>query len=179
MADTPMGQIWRGRLAFVALSFLIIFLQLLPLDARPGGWPPPDILLLIAVAWSTRRPEMAPISFIAVIFMMTDLLFQRPPGLWAGLVVIFCEILRRRARQFRNTPLLIEWVSIAIGIVAITALHRLVLAVVVSPQAPLGLTILQTGLTICLYPVIVLVAHLVFGVSRPAPGATDSLGHRL
>lgn len=179
MAETPSRQIWIGRATFILLSGLIIFLQLLPLDTRPEIWPVPDFLLLIAVAWSARRPEMAPITFIALMTLLADLLFQRPPGLWAGLVVILCEVLRRRAHQFRNTPILLEWLSVGVGIIAITLAYRMVLAITVTPQAPLTLTIIQTAMTIALYPVIVGLAHLLFGISRPAPGQTDSLGHRL
>ena len=177
MADTPTARVWTGRGLFVVLSGLIIFLHLLPLDSRPDTWPVPDVLLLMAVAWSARRPEYAPITFIALITLLADLLFQRPPGLWAGLVVILCEILRRRARQFRNTPILLEWMSVALGIIAITLANRMILAIVATPQAPITLTILQTGMTILLYPAIVGLAHVLFGVSRPAPGQTDILGH--
>ncbi len=179
MAETPTMQIWTGRAVFVLLCALVIFLQLLPLDTRPEIWPVPDFLLLIALAWSARRPDFAPITFIAIIFMLADLLFQRPPGLWAGLVVILSEILRRRSRQLRNIPIMLEWMSVALGIIMITVIYRLVLAIVLTPQAPLGLTIIQMAMTIFLYPVILGIAHLVFGVSRPAPGQTDSLGHRL
>lgn len=179
MADTPNAQIWTGRIVFVLLSALIIFLHLLPLDSRPESWPVPDFMLLIAAAWSARRPEFAPITFIALVTLLADLLFQRPPGLWAGLVVILCEILRRRARQFRNMPILLEWMSVALGIIAITVAYRLILAIVATPQGPITMTILQTGMTIALYPAIVGLAHVLFGVSRPAPGQTDSLGHRL
>lgn len=179
MAETPTAQVWTGRITFILLSCLIIFIQLLPLDTRPDIWPVPDFLLLIAIAWSARRPEMAPITFIALVTLLADLLFQRPPGLWAGLVVILCEMLRRRARQFRNTPILLEWLFVGLGIIAITLTYRLVLAIAVTPQAPLTLTIIQTVMTILLYPAIVGLAHVLFGISRPAPGQTDSLGHRL
>ena len=172
-------QIWTGRAAFTALAGLIIFLYLLPLDTRPDTWPVPDFMLLIAVVWAARRPDYAPVTLIAAIFLLTDLLFQRPPGLWAGLVVILTETLRRRARQIRNMPLLLEWVFVAVGMVAISFAYRIALAIVVMPQAPLQLTIIQLIMTIVAYPVIVGAAHLLFGVSRPAPGQTDSLGHRL
>lgn len=179
MAETPTVQIWTGRLIFVVLAALIIFLQLLPLDTRPEIWPLPDFLLLIALGWSARRPDFAPVTFIAAIFLLADLLFQRPPGLWAGLVVILTEVFRRRARQLRNTPILLEWGSVAVGIVAINLAYRFALALTATPQAPLTLTILQIAMTILCYPVILGIAHLVFGVSRPAPGQTDSFGHRL
>lgn len=179
MADTPSMQVWTGRMVFVALIALIMFIQLLPLDTRPDVWPVPDFMLIIALAWSARRPDYAPVIVVALLFLLADLLFQRPPGLWAGLVVILTEVLRRRARQIRNSPLALEWGSVAVGILAITLVHRFALTIVMTPQPAFGLTLVQMIMTIVLYPVVLLVAHFVFGVSRPAPGQTDSLGHRL
>lgn len=179
MAETPTVQVWIGRLSFTLLFFAVIFLYLLPLDTRPDIWPVPDFMLLIAVVWTARRPDYAPVTIIAAVFLLSDLLFQRPPGLWAGLVVILTEMLRRRARQIRNMPLMLEWVFVAVGMCAVTLAYRLALAIVMMPQAPLSMTMIQLVMTILVYPVIVGIAQLLFGVSRPAPGQTDSLGHRL
>ena len=113
------------------------------------------------------------------VFLLTDLLFQRPPGLWAALVVVLTETLRSRSRGLRNVPLVLEWGTVAFGIVAITLANRLVLAIMLTPQAPLTLTLIQMVMTIMIYPVVVLVAQVLFGLTRPAPGQVDSLGHRL
>ena len=179
MADTPSMQVWAGRMMFVAVIGLIMFIQLLPIDTRPDVWPVPDFMLIVTVAWTARRPDFAPVLMIAFLFLLADLMFQRPPGLWAGLVVILTEVLRRRARQIRNSPLLLEWGSVAVGIVGITLAYRIALSIVMTPQPAFGLTLMQMVMTIVLYPVILVIAHFVFGVSRPAPGQTDSLGHRL
>ncbi len=179
MAETPATQVWIGRATFVTIALALIFLQLLPLDMQPGRWAPPDLLLAATLAWSARRPDYAPFLVVATIFLLTDLLFQRPPGLWAALVLILTEVLRARAIKIRNMPLLLEWGGVAIGIVAITIANRIVLTIVMLPQAPLGLTLIQMLMTIAVYPVVVFVGQYLFGVARPAPGAVDSLGHRL
>ncbi len=179
MAETPTTTLWLGRAMFLCLCLLLIFLQLVPLNLEPGGWAAPDLLLAVTVAWIARRPDFAPFIVIAVLYLLTDLLFQRPPGLWAALVLILTEVLRARATRIRNVPLMLEWGSVAVGIVAITIINRTVLAIVMMPQAPLGLTLIQMLMTIAVYPVVVIVAHYLFGVARPAPGAVDSLGHRL
>lgn len=179
MAETPTMQVLTGRTLFVCLFGAVLFAQLLPLDARPETWPMPDFLLLLAAVWCARRPDYAPITFIAILFMIADLLLQRPPGLWAGLVVVFTEVLRRRSRQLRNSPFLLEWGSVVAGVVIISLIYRFALAVVLMPQPPLALTFIQMVMTILAYPIVVLVAHAIFGVSRPAPGETDSFGHRL
>ena len=145
----------------------------------PIRWIAPDFLLLLALTWVVRRPSFTPALLIAAAFLLADFLFQRPPGLWAGLVLILSEILRRRARSLRTLPFWIEWSTVTIGIAAITMIDRFTLTMVAVPQASMGLTLLQLTLTIIAYPVVVFVSYAVFGVSRPAPGQVDALGHKL
>jgi len=179
MADTPAGKLFAGRCMFVAILLTIIFVQLMPLDALPRRWPWPDFMLVATLVWVARRPGFAPFWIIAVIFLLADLLFQRPPGLWAGLIVILTETLRKRTANIRNMPIGLEWGTVAVGIISVTLIYRLVMSVVLLPQTPLGPTLIQMGMTILFYPLVVAVAHLIFGVSRPAPGQVDNLGHRL
>lgn len=179
MADAPSTRLWIGRASFVGVAALIVFAQLLPLGHVPRAWAPPDLLLAFTVAWAARRPDYVPVLLVAAVFLMTDLLFQRPPGLLTALVLILTEMLRMRAAGLRNVPFLLEWATVAVGIVAVTLGYRLVLAVVMVPQAPLALTLIQMMMTIFAYPVVVLISSILFGVSRPAPGAVDALGHRL
>ena len=179
MADSPAARIWIGRGVYLAVATAIVFLQLLPLDTAPPAWAPPDVLLAVTLAWVARRPEFLPFFVVFLVFLLTDLLFQRPPGLWAALVLILTETVRSRARGLRNVPLALEWGTVAMGIVAITLGNRLVLAIVMTPQAPLTPTLVQMVLTIAIYPVVVAVAQILFGLTRPAPGQVDSLGHRL
>lgn len=179
MADRPSAQLFIHRLVFVGLALLIVFFQLLPLDTQPGNWAAPDILLACTLAWVSRRPDYLPVYVIAALFLLTDLLFQRPPGLWTALVVILSEMLRARAQSIRNMPIGLELFTVAVGIVGITLANRVVLAIVMTPQAPLGLTLIQMIMTIATYPLILIVAHFAFGVTRPAPGQTNSFGHRL
>lgn len=196
-----------GRVTFVLLGLFIIFTHLIPLETVPpslGGsslepitqpratagtetdvlfdpirWIAPDLLILLALAWVTRRPSFAPVLAIAVIFLLADMLFQRPPGLWTALVLILSEILRGRARSIRTLPFWMEWGTVALGIIMITIINRFTLSMVLVPQGPLGLTLLQLMLTMAFYPVVVFVSYILFGVSRPAPGEADALGHRI
>jgi len=151
----------------------------MPIDTLPRRWPWPDLLVVTTMVWVARRPDFAPFWVIAGLFLLTDLLFQRPPGLWAALVLILSEAIRKRAPNIRNMPIGLEWGTVTVGIVAITLIYRLTLAILFLPQAPLGLTLIQMAMTILFYPLVVVLAHFIFGVSRPAPGQVDSLGHRL
>lgn len=179
MAELAPMKVWVNRTVFLGLCFVIIVMQLAPLDLRPAVWAPPDVLLAVTMVWVARRPDYLPVIVVAAVFLMADLLFQRPPGLYAALVVLLTEAIRRRSRGLRNISFMLEWGSIAFGVVAITVANRVVLVALVTPQPPLGLTLIQMISTILIYPIVVLVAHLLFGVSRPAPGETDGRGKRL
>jgi len=208
MADNTLARRRAiGRITFVALGLFLIFTHLIPLETVPPSlgrstlepitlpratagtqtdvlfdpvrWVAPDFLILMALAWVTRRPSFVPAIAIAAIFLLSDLLFQRPPGLWTGLVVILSEMLRSRARAMRTLPFFLEWATVSIGMIAITGVYAITLSLVLVPQGPLGLTLLQLLLNIIFYPAVVFVSYAVFGVNRPAPGEVDALGHRI
>jgi len=179
MADTPKADIWTGRVVFLALALGLMFLRLLPLDTLPPRWVGPDLLLGVALVWAARRPDFLPILLIAAVFLLADLLFQRPPGLWTALVLILTEALRARARTLRGGTLSTEWLTVAVGIVVITLANRFILALMVAPLPPFGLSMMEMALTILVYPLLAGLAAVLFGVRRPAPGAVDKLGHRL
>ncbi len=179
MAEHPTAHIILSRAIFIALALVIVFIQLLPLNTVPGNWAAPDLLLACTLAWVSRRPSFLPVYIVAALFLLTDLLLQRPPGLWTALVIVLTEMLRARAQRMRSVPLALEWGAVAMGIVGITVANRIILAIVMTPQAPLGLTLIQMIMTILIYPVVLVVAHYAFGVTRPAPGQTNNYGHRL
>ncbi len=179
MAERNDSKTWVQRGVFILLAFVLIVVDLVPLDMRPSLWVAPDLLLLATLAWVVRKPAYTPVVVIAVVFLMADFLFMRPPGLWAALVVIMTEMIRRRHREFRNMPWLVEWGTIAFGIVVITIANRIVLALVMSPQAPLALSLIEMTATILAYPVVLLVAHFVFRVTRTSPGEIGSRGQIL
>ncbi len=149
-----------------------------PVDT-PRRWIAPDLLLLITLAWVARRPSFVPILGVAAVFLLSDLMYQRPPGLWTALVLILSETLRARTHSMRTLPFWLEWATVAGGILLITAIYRFTLSMVLVPQASLGLTLIQATLTIACYPLVVFVSYALFGVNRPAPGEVDEFGRRL
>ncbi|MBM1219728.1 rod shape-determining protein MreD [Ponticoccus sp. SC2-23] len=179
MAEPASARNWGGQLSWLAIVILIMFVNLLPLNTLPRSWAGPDLLLVVTLVWIARRPEFVPAPMVAVVFLLADLVFQRPPGLMAALVLILTEMLRARSVSMRQLPLTLEWASIALGIVIISLIERMVLALTLIPQPPFSLSLMEAVSTALVYPIVVLLAYLVFGISRPAPGEVDSLGHRL
>ena len=169
--------IWR--VAFVTLAALVAFVQLLPLGSGAGGLPGPDLLSLLAIVWVLRRPDYVPVLLIAIVMLLGDFLFMRPPGLWAAITVLGTEFLRVREQGMRDLPFFVEWGLVASVLLAMTLGEALVLLILVVPQPPLGLTLIQLILTVIAYPLVVGLTTLVFGLRRAAPGDVDDMGRRL
>ena len=179
MAEQTRSRPTLGQFIFALVAIMLIIAQLLPLETRPATWAAPDWLLAVTLVWVSRRPEYAPVTLIAAIFLIADFVFQRPPGLWAALVVMLTEVIRARSKTIRNLPFSLEWGTVAVGILAIVCVNRVVLTLVLTPRPPFGLTVIQSGMTIVFYPLMVGIAYILFGINRPALGQVDNRGHRL
>lgn len=141
-------------------------------------WVGPDLLIAFAFAWSLRRPEYVPILMLALLFLLADLLLQRPPGLWAVLALLACENLRGRSRSLRDATFGAEWIAISLLLVGILLMNRIVLSILLVSPPPLRLGLLELGMTVLFYPVVVFITRMVMGVRRAAPGELDTLGGR-
>ena len=138
----------------------------------------PDLLIAFAFAWSLRRPEYVPSLLLALLFLLADLLLQRPPGLWAVLALLACENLKGRSRSLRDATFGAEWIAVAVLLTVILITNRIVLSVVLVTPPQLRLSLLELGMTILVYPAVVFVTHSLMGVRRAAPGELDALGGR-
>jgi rod shape-determining protein MreD len=178
MNNFSLSHVWAMRFWFLALCTLIIFFHLIPLETAPRRWAPPDLLIAFTLAWVARRPDYVPALNVAIVMLMADLLFQRPPGLMALLVVLGCEYVKNRSGGPGETGFVVEWFNACIVIAAITLLDRLVLAMMLVDRAPLSLHLIQMLLTMAVYPFVALFSETVLGVRKLAPGNTDALGYR-
>lgn len=176
MAEAQGAALWLGRATFVALGVAVIFFALLPLDTGVPRWAPPDLLLALCLAWSARRPDLVPALSIAAVALLADLLYQRPPGLFAALTLLGCTYLKSRARSLRDAGFWVEWATAAGVMVAIAVSYRAGLALVAVPQPPLGLFLVQAMTTVAAYPAVVVASRLFFGLRRS--GASDPAGAR-
>lgn len=178
MGDNIALHKWAMRAIYLGLALLVIFFSLLPLQTLPRGWAGPEIIVAITFAWVLRRPEFVPPWLVAAVLLLADLMFHRPPGLWAALVLVGAETLRARHVGLRDMTFAVEWVSVVTTLVAITLGYRVVLAVLMVDQAPLGLSLMQMVMTLFIYPVVVLLSQTVLRVRKPTPGDIDALGGR-
>lgn len=184
---------------FLGLAALMTFYRLLPLgsygflqdtgtqsDIPAGGmgfslsnFSAPDFLLCLTLAWVVRRPDLLPAPVIVGYFFVEDLLLLRPPGLWALIVLMGSEFLRTRTEQLRGYGFWLEFLLVIALMLAMFLANRAILAIVMVPQVPLGLSFAQFLGTVAIYPFVVAVSHFVFGLRKPATGEVDALGQRL
>ncbi len=179
MVDPLTLRLWGGRGLYLGLVALIVFLRLLPLETEPGGLTAPDLVLCITAAWVLRRPDHVPPLMIAGVFLTCDLLFLRPPGLWALIVLAAAEFLRAREALARELPFPLEWAMVALVLAAATLAELVILAVLFVPGPGLRLALGHMLVTILAYPAVVATLWLAFGLRRAAPGEVDSFGRRL
>ncbi|WP_146587118.1 rod shape-determining protein MreD [Puniceibacterium confluentis] len=179
MVDQGAARTWTMRAAFIAISLVIMFFHLLPLETTPRRWASPDLLVALCFAWALRRPDYVPALAVAAVMLLADLMFQRPPGLWAALVVMAVHWLKRRERRQRETTFVLEWFTVAGCLITITVVYKVVLLILIVPSGTLFLTLMQLAMTILFYPLVVVLSHLGLGVRRAARGEVDRLGHSL
>lgn len=179
MAERGSAHLWIMRSAYAGLCFLVLFVQLLPLDTLPRVWAAPELILLVTFTWALRRPEFVPAPLIAFVFILADLLLQRPPGLWAALVLIAAETLKARSAGLRDLTFPAEWFTMAVTLVAITLIYRVVLSLLLIDQAPVMLSLVQMVMTLIAYPLVVLISKSLFGIRKRAPGELTALGQRI
>ncbi|MEM6824567.1 MAG: rod shape-determining protein MreD [Pseudomonadota bacterium] len=179
MAEVVKPRIWRNRALYLGLAFLLVFERLLPLGELSGRLPGPDLILVLTYALALRRPDAVPTLLVAGVFLMTDVLFMRPLGLWTACVLLGLEFLRAREPISRDQPFLGEWTMVAGTILAVTVLNTGILSIFAVIRPTLGQILIQMIVTALVYPAIVVFCSGVLGIMKVSPGAVDPLGNRL
>lgn len=179
MVDPITTRRWAHRALFLGLAALVLFLRLLPVNPTSHGIPGPDMMVAFTLAWVLRRPEYVPALLIVLVFLVEDLMFWRPIGLWPLIVLAGTEFLRAREEASRDLPFAIEMALVGSVMAAMLLLNRLVLGLLMVPQPPLGLELLRMLATLAAYPFVVALSLLAFGLRRAAPGEVDAWGNRL
>lgn len=179
MVEALKRSVWIYRILFVFLALGLLLVRLLPLGHDVGGWPGPDLLLCLMLAWVTQRPDHLPIGLIAVVVLAEDMVLMRPPGLWTALVILATEFLRARSALTRELGFAAEWLLIAGVMVIMLLAYRFVFLITFLEQPGFGFAFAQTIGSILCYPVIVVMLRFAFNLRKPAAGELDSMGRRI
>lgn len=179
MAENSPARLWSMRATYFGLAFVVFFFHLLPLQIMPSRVAGPDILTVLTFAWALRRPSYVPMLSVAVVMLLADFLFHRPPGLWALLVLLAAEWLKVRGRHVRENTFVAEWITAATALFVITVIYRVILAVLIVTPGMLSLWVMQYGMTVAVYPLVAAISYLALGVRRSTPGEYDHTGRPL
>lgn len=161
-------RLWSLRAVFVAIVAAVLILALLPLDVAAPAIPGPDIVLCVVLAWVLRRPDVLPAVLIVGAILLEDFLFQRPPGLWALLVLAGSELLRNQAYREGDRTFAMEYGLVIVTVLGMMLAERVLLAIAFVPQPSLGAHMLHLATTLAAYPFVVAISVFVLGV-RPRP----------
>lgn len=179
MNELSASRLWMMRAAFALVVISILFFHLLPLQTAAGGLIWPDLILAFALAWSVRRPQYVPAVLLAALFLLADLLLQRPPGLWAALALIACERIKQQSRMLRDASLATELASVAAWIIGIGLAYRIILALLFVDMPPVGPALIQIAVTVAAYPLVIGFTHAIMGVRKATPNDIGNKGARL
>ena len=115
---------------------------------------------------------------VAGLFLLTDLMLGRPPGLYAALSLLAFSNLSSRAITMRDMPFSVEWLTVAFAIAFVMLGHQLVLIILlVEPPAP-ALMFSQMAMTVLTYPLIAAITRFGFGLRPIGLGEINALGQR-
>ena len=178
MAERSPAKIWVMRFAYLALALLILFAHLLPLEFTPRWFGGPDVLAALTFAWALRRPQYVPMLLVAFVLLLADMLLQRPPGLWAGLILLGTEWLKSRDRALRENTFFAEWVTVATVLLLALVTYRAVLGLLLVSPGALSLSFMQYGTTMAIYPLMAGLSYLVFGSAKGHKDDLDQMRHR-
>ncbi|MCI2399347.1 rod shape-determining protein MreD [Aliiroseovarius subalbicans] len=178
MIDHPTMRTWLYRLLFLGMAGFVIFVRILPMSIGEGRFPGPDLLLCLTFAWVMRRPDYVPALLVAALFLLTDMLFQRPPGLWPAVVLIGVEFLRARDHLSRDLPFLVEWAMVTAVMAMMLLADRLILSIFFIDQVSFGLSVLRLIMTVLTYPAVVFLSTAALGVRKITAAEAEILRQR-
>lgn len=179
MAEAPRSSALRGTIGYCVIMLAILLARLSPITTTPDHLPLPDMMLVMTCLFVVRQPARLPALLIAVVFLLSDMLLQRPPGLMTLLVLIGTEFLRLQSRLIRAGSRAAEWSTVGAVIAAIFVAERLAMALLLLPLHPLFHSMAILVLSVLAYPITGWIAALLFGLRLHAPGELDYRGRRI
>lgn len=179
MIDPITSRIVLYRALFIGLVLMIALGRLLPVGSPQGQLPGPDLLQALTCVWVMRRAVYVPAWLIVLLFLPLDFMLQKPPGLGALAMLAGSEVLRHRANISREQPFPVEWMLVTAVLVGMAAATQMVQVLLVIDRPPLGLALLQALFTAGIYPIVVGLCAVLFGLRRGRPGEVEALGDRV
>lgn len=179
MDETRADILIRRWILYFVICSGVILIHLIPLDLYPARFSAPDLILTYSFALVIREGRYIPWPLAGSIFLLADILLNRPLGLWALLSLAAIEIVRANRIAFREMFFITEWVAIAAICITMGLAQQFILAFALSPSLDGAYLSWQIGLTILSYPIVVFLTSEVFGLRKAKPGSFNALGQKI
>ena len=149
---------------FALIIFILIFIKVLPLNTVPKEWTAPDLTLCVTLVWCLRRPTEAPIILLAALFLLQDIIFQRPIGLFAAVATLMCEWAKRQALRAEEFPFVVEWATAATAMIAIFIFVQSIAILSLIAKPSMWIFAKELIFTILAYPLVTLLCRYGIGL---------------
>ena len=157
---------WIQRSTYLIFSFFLVVWLIVPQNPFKQTIPTPDFLFCLTLAIIFRRPNLLPIAFIGLVFLSTDILFNRPIGLWTAIVLITTEFARTQFWRYKGVNFITTWLFVSFLILLATFFYMMILKIVVISQTDFWHYLIWALLTILIYPIMFCLSFLIVGFDR-------------
>ncbi len=150
---------------FVALS--LVGVANLPISFTGGLLPAPALALAAVWFWALSRPELMPPYAVLLIGLVEDLLSGGPPGLWATGFLAGYLLIDRQRKSLLEVNGAGNLIAFAGVMVVAAAAAYVVASALYFRLLPLGPLLLESIVTVILYPLLERVLQLADrGITR-------------
>ncbi|MGV6838578.1 MAG: hypothetical protein ACWA40_00130 [Planktomarina sp.] len=160
-----MPHSWSNRL-WLRFMYVLCIAVILWLQTQPSGvearYFNPDLILALTLSWALYRPDVLQPILVGTALLCADFILQKPPGLWAALVVLGTVFLRGRKAEYDHRTFIDTWVLLSIVTICLFVLYNFVLRVTFSPAPSFMLGMAETISTCMTFPLIHIISAQVF-----------------
>lgn len=178
MIDPLQRRQLAGMALFALIALALLLVRLLPINPGVIHWPGPDLTLCLTFVWLLRRPEQLPVTLIAAVFLVEDIVLMRPPGLWTAIVILGTEAARVREPRWREHPFMVEWGRVVVLFAVMILANRFIQAVAFVQLPSFGQVFMQFAATGLAYPFVALATRRLLGLRRLTIGEAEIMRNR-
>jgi rod shape-determining protein MreD len=155
------GLLWQqfdgaARRLLPLLVCLLFLLLGIACTALPGVAGIPPLFGLVAIYyWSVHRPDLLPLSLLFVLGIVADALLRLPFGLSSLSYMGVAQLVQSQRPIFIDQSYLTLWLGFVVVMLLAQGLQWLVLVVLQQHVLPIVPLLLQAGLTLALFPLLV------------------------
>lgn len=154
MEPTLVTKLLRAAWAAMPLALVVmgLLIALVPIDGLPGRSLTPSITLMVVYSWTIYQPDQLPPAAIFTAGIFEDLLLGGPVGVTALVLLFVYAVADSQRTNIEGRNHMTGWVGFGLIAVAAGILSWLLGSFYYSIFLNLGSFVIQTIMSIALYP---------------------------